>query len=86
MAGRVSVEAVFKAVDRITAPVSRIQNRVGKLTRSMSKGFDKLNRSVRRFNDGIKRGAVATVAALASVGVALVNINSSNISSQFLHR
>ena len=46
MSKRFSVEAVFKAVDKITAPVSRMQNRVQRMTRSMGRGFKKLNRTV----------------------------------------
>ena len=74
MAGRFSVEAVFKAVDRVTAPVSRMQNRVGKLTRSMGRGFNKLNRSVDKFASGVKRGAVAVTAALAISSAAMANV------------
>ena len=74
MAGRFSVEAVFKAVDRVTAPVTRMQNRVGKLTRSMGRGFDKLNRSVGKFASGVKRGALAVTAALAISGAAMANV------------
>lgn len=74
MAGRFSVEAVFKAVDRVTAPVSKMQNRVGKFTRSMSRGFNKLNRSVDKFAGGVKKAALATVAALALSGTAMANV------------
>jgi len=74
MAGRFSVEAVFKAVDRVTAPVTRMQNRVSKFTRSMSRGFNKLNRSVGQFSQGIKRGAVTVAAALAVTGVAMASV------------
>lgn len=74
MAGRFSVEAVFKAVDRVTAPVSRMQNRVGKLTRSMGNGFDKLNRKVGKFADGVKKGALAVTAALALSSGAMANV------------
>ena len=74
MAGRFSVEAVFKAVDRVTAPVSRMQNRVGKMTRSMGNGFDRLNRKVGKFADGIKKGALAVTAALALSSGAMANV------------
>lgn len=74
MAGRFSVEAVFKAVDRVTAPVTRMQNRVGKLTRSMSRGFNKLNRSVGKFASSVKRGALAATAALVLSGAAMANV------------
>lgn len=74
MAGRFSVEAVFKAIDRVTAPVKRMQNRVGKFTRGMSRGFHKLNRTVGKFAGGIKKAGIATVAALALSGAALADV------------
>lgn len=74
MAGRFSIEAVFKARDKITAPVSRMQNRVGKMTRAMSKGFNRLNRSVKKFTGALKRGAMVGAAAVLSMGVALRSI------------
>lgn len=64
MAGRFSVEAVFKAIDRVTAPVTKMQNRIGKFTRSASRGFHRLNRSVKKFGAGLKRASVVGVAAL----------------------
>lgn len=74
MAGRFSVEAVFKAVDRVTAPVKKMQNRVGKFTRGMSRNFHKLNRVVGKFANGIKKGAIIAGAAIAGIGVAMRNI------------
>lgn len=74
MAGRFSVEAVFKAVDRVTAPVSRMQNRVGKMTRSMGNGFDRLNKKVGKFASGVKKGALAVTAALALSTGAMANV------------
>lgn len=75
MAGRFSVEAVFKAKDRITAPVSRMQNRVGKFTRAISRGLRTANRHVDRLVRGMGRG-IGRVArfggALAAVGAAAV--------------
>lgn len=65
MAGRFSVEAVFKAVDRMTAPISRMQNRVGRFTRAMGSQFDRLNRNVDKFAAGVRRGALAVTAGLA---------------------
>lgn len=74
MAGRFTIEAVFKAVNRVTAPVSKMQNSVGKFTRSMSRNFHKLNRVVGKFTSGIKKGALIAGAALAGIGVAMRNI------------
>lgn len=61
MAGRFSVEAVFKAVDRITAPVSRMQNRIGKFTRGMERGLHSVNRAVDKTVAGMKRVAGAAI-------------------------
>lgn len=74
MAGRFSVEAVFKAIDRVTAPVSRMQNRVGKFTRSMDRGFRKLNRTVDKFGRGLKRGAQVASVSLLLVGGAMADV------------
>lgn len=74
MAGRFSVEAVFKAVDRVTAPVTRMQNRIGKMTRSMNRGFQRVGRTVKTFEKGIKRAALATAAALAISSGAMADV------------
>ena len=74
MAGRFSVEAVFKAVDKVTTPVTRMQNRVGKMTRSMERSFNRLNRGVRNFTDNVKKGAIAVTAALALSTGAMANV------------
>lgn len=74
MAGRFSVEAVFKAVDRVTAPVTRMQNRIGKFTRSVGKGFRKLDRNVDKFISGMKKGALVVVGALALSGAAMADV------------
>lgn len=74
MANRFTVEAVFKAVDRITAPVSRMQNRIGKFSRSFTSGLKKMNRGVDGMIRGMRRlGLVATV-AIAAIGASLANV------------
>ena len=74
MAGRFSVEAVFKAVDRVTAPVSRMQKRVGRFTRSMNRNFKSLDRTVTTFGNGLKRASQTLVVSLALIGGALGNV------------
>jgi TP901 family phage tail tape measure protein len=65
MGKRFSIEAVFKAVDKITAPVTRMQNRVGKFTRMAGRGFDKVKRRVDKLVSGIGRVGIAVGAATA---------------------
>lgn len=74
MAGRFSIEAVFKAIDKVTAPVSRMQNRVSKFTRSMNRNFHKLNRVVKKFGSGLKRAAVVGTTSLVAMGFAIGNL------------
>jgi TP901 family phage tail tape measure protein len=74
MANRFSVEAVFKARDRITAPISKMQNRVGKFTRTTERNFRKLDRAADSFVNGMKRGAVAITASTALVTAGFANI------------
>lgn len=74
MAGRFSVEAVFKAVDRVSAPVTRMQNKVNKMTRSMETGLRSVNKSMNSLGEGMKKGAAYSAAALGTVSVALADI------------
>ena len=74
MAGRFSVEAVFRAVDRLSAPVSRMQNRVGRFSRSVSRSMNRANRAVNRVAGGLKRIGVAALASMAIVGGAMANV------------
>lgn len=71
MAGRFSVESVFKAVDRVTAPVRRMQNRVGKFTRGMERGLRAANRALDATVRGFRRGA-GVIAKVGAAGVGLV--------------
>lgn len=68
MAGRFSVESVFKAVDRVTGPVTRMQARVSKFTRAMGDGLAAANRQVDKLGRGLAAGA-AGLAKMAAVGV-----------------
>ena len=43
-AGRFSVEAVFKGIDKISAPVTRMQNRISKFTRRAANSIKRLNK------------------------------------------
>lgn len=67
MAGRFSIEAIFKAVDRITAPVSRMQNRIGKFSRATERVLRNINRPMSKFIRSIGNG----ITRLAKLGAAL---------------
>ncbi len=71
MAGRFSVEAVFKAIDKVTAPVSRMMSNVGKFTRSSRRAFKSLTRTVMKFGSALKSAAMGTL-RIATVGVGLL--------------
>lgn len=68
MAGKFSIEAVFKAIDRISGPVSKMSNRVGKFTRKMSRQFSNLNRQVTKFGRNIRTAGFAAAASLFIIG------------------
>lgn len=81
MAGRFSVEAVFKAVDRVTAPVSRMQQRLGKFTRSVERGMRSATRAISGMNARLRSvagsllrvGGAAVVGGITAVTLALNN-------------
>ena len=63
MANRFSVEAIFKAVDKISAPVSRMQNRLQKFTRSIDSGLKRTTKAFSKFTRTVGK----TVFALGSL-------------------
>lgn len=69
---RFSVETVFKAVDRLTAPVTRMQNRVGKFTRSMQRGLRSVNRTISKTIRGVRSMATKVAAAGAVLATGFV--------------
>lgn len=71
---RFTIEAVFKAIDKITAPVTRMQNRMGKFTRSVGGSLKTLNRGADKLVGGFKRVAIGLTAALAVTGVAMADV------------
>jgi len=76
VANRFSIEAVFRGIDRVSAPVSRMANRMGKATRKMSRGLDRVNRKLRGIGKAAKQAfgvaGVAGAAAIAGLAVGAV--------------
>ena len=71
MAGRFSVEAVFKAVDKVTAPVSRMQSHLGKFTNSATRGLRKINKATSVMLGGLRKAAGVAI-KFGAVGLGAV--------------
>jgi TP901 family phage tail tape measure protein len=74
MANRFKVEAIFKGIDRVSAPMRRMQNRVGSSTRIMSRRLRSLNRGVGKFGGIAKRGALLAAGALTGLAVVMAKV------------
>jgi hypothetical protein len=76
MAGRFSVEAIFKAVDKITGPVNRMQAGISRMTGTASKNLAALDGSMSKITGGLARGAIGVAkfgaAVIAGAGAATV--------------
>ncbi|MCK5236212.1 MAG: tape measure protein [Deltaproteobacteria bacterium] len=68
MANRFSVESVFKAIDRVTAPVKRMSASINKFSRSVQRSFRKANRAVNKFGESLRRTAGSAL-RITTVGV-----------------
>ena len=75
MAGRFSIEAVFKAVDRMTGPIAKMQSRIGRFTNSMTKNLEGVSNVTSSVYGGLKTGALAAGVALGGVAVALDHVS-----------
>jgi len=71
---RFKIETVFQAIDKMTAPIVRIQNTVGRFSRKMTGGLRTLNRGVDKFTRGLKRSAIAITAVFAVSAAAMADV------------
>lgn len=74
MAKRFTVEAVFKAIDKFTAPVSRMQNSISKFTRKTERGLRSIDRRLGTITRGLKTVGVVGAASLALMSVAMADV------------
>lgn len=74
MANRYSVSAVFKAVDKMSQPLSKMEKSTNKFSSKMQKNLGKANAAMGRISGGIKSAAMVTVGALAPIGFAMKDI------------
>lgn len=74
MAGRFSVETVFRAVDKMSAPVSRMERRVKKFSRSLERGMFKASRALDGTTAKMKSMGATAAATGALVGFGLTDI------------
>jgi len=74
MAGRFTVEAVFKAIDKITAPVTRMQNKVGKFSRGFKKGMKSVDRGLTNVIGSMKKFAIVGAVGLGVVALWLKKV------------
>lgn len=70
MAGRFSVEAVFKAIDKMTAPIAAMQSKMERFTKSAEKGIKDLDAAADRWFAGMKKAGIGVAAGVTAAGAA----------------
>lgn len=79
MAGRYSVETIFSAVDRMSAPVTRMQARLGRFTRSAREGLQSASDIAQKFTGkALQLGAVIGSAFAAGTAGLLAFVTATN--------
>ena len=81
MAGRFAIETVFKAVDKISKPFSKMQQRVRRGTDKITASLKKMNAPLSKFTKGLasvgKKGLIAGGVAIAGgIAATTVAVNS----------
>lgn len=74
MAGRFSVDAVFKAIDRMSRPIAKMQSRMERFTRTASRRVERLSAATAKIDRGFQRAGLAVVAGGAAMGGALAHV------------
>lgn len=79
--GRFSIDAVFRAVDRMTAPIRKMEAAVSRFSKSTSASLKEVNRVTGDIHGGLAR--IAGVAATAGAAVGVVGYNVLKVGSDF---
>lgn len=66
MANKFEIATIFKAIDKMTAPISRMQSKLATFTRSVQTGFRGVTKAVGSFTTAIGVASVLSLAALTS--------------------
>lgn len=74
MANKFSIETIFKGIDRMSAPVGRIQSRVSAMTGSLERGARRVSRGFDSVGTGVKRAAIPVLAATAMVTAGMTDV------------
>lgn len=77
MANRFEISTVFKAVDKMTAPITAMQSRLGAMTRSAQKGFRGVNAAV--LGLGASISSQLGIASVLSVGALTASLTSATM-------
>jgi len=80
MGKKFQVSTIFKGIDQMSAPISRIQSRIGSMTRSVDRNLRKVQRTTGKVVDGMSNIAkkaliVGTIAAAGLGQAAAAGIN-----------
>jgi len=70
MAKKFEIEAIFRAIDRVTKPISRMQAGIGRFARAAEAHLKGVARAGRAIGTGIRKGLTIAAAAMTAFGVA----------------
>jgi TP901 family phage tail tape measure protein len=74
MATKFAVGTIFKAVDEVSGPLTRMTSSVNRFANRAERSLGRVNTSLRSTSDAITGGITATTAAAAASGAALVKV------------
>jgi len=78
MATKYAISTIFEAADKFTAPIGKMQKKIGSFTRGMERGLRRVNNSISRLTKkmgvGFKRGAIVLAAAVTGVSLAIKKV------------
>ncbi len=74
MPGRFSVEAVFKAVDRFSRPIAKMQSKTRRFVTNFSRGLNRISGALQGVLGGLKKIGVAAGVAGTAVALAAKNV------------
>lgn len=84
MATRFSIEAVYRALDRMTAPQRKMERSNKRFTKALKTDFAKAQRSIANFGSSVKKHLVQGLKTAAIIGIGTLALGLGIASKQFV--
>lgn len=83
MTNRFEIATIFKAIDKITAPINKMQNRLQRFTQNTNRGLNKISRSFNKLSTNINN-TISTMGSLSRGAMSIAGTVAKTAAASFI--